>query len=101
MRAGYGRLLTDALAMPRRTVLIFRAGCPARWRLVPFLGQDFFPAVDGSEIRLHMRVRTGTRIEETARITDEVEQEIRRVVGCRAMWPASSTTSACRSAAST
>lgn len=81
VRAGYGRLLTDALAMPRRTVLIFALGCALSMGLVPFLGQDFFPAVDGSEIRLHMRVRTGTRIEETARIADQVEQEIRRVVG--------------------
>ncbi|MBB4198768.1 RND transporter [Rhodoblastus sphagnicola] len=41
------------------------------------LGQDFFPAVDSPSIRLHMRAPTGTRIEETARIADEVDSFIR------------------------
>ncbi|PPQ40266.1 Multidrug efflux pump subunit AcrB [Rhodoblastus acidophilus] len=41
------------------------------------LGQDFFPAVDAPSIRLHMRAPTGTRIEETARIADEVDAFIR------------------------
>jgi len=81
VRAAYARLLAAALAMPRRTMLVFALACAASMTLVPFLGQDFFPAVDGNEIRLHMRVRTGTRIEETARIADGVEGEIRRVAG--------------------
>ncbi|MCW2274674.1 MMPL family transporter [Rhodoblastus acidophilus] len=41
------------------------------------LGQDFFPAVDSPAIRLHMRAPTGTRIEETARIADQVDAFIR------------------------
>nr|WP_315598395.1 efflux RND transporter permease subunit [uncultured Cupriavidus sp.] len=81
VRNGYSRLLAAALAAPRRTVVIFALACAGSLTLVPFLGQDFFPSVDSGEIRLHMRVRTGTRIEETARITDQVESEIRRVVG--------------------
>ncbi len=44
--------------------------------LVPFLGEDFFPAVDGGQFRLHLRARTGTRIEETARLCDLVERSI-------------------------
>lgn len=81
VRGAYGRMLSAALAAPRRTVAIFALACAGSMTLVPFLGQDFFPAVDSGEIRLHMRVRTGTRIEETARITDQVEADIRRVVG--------------------
>jgi len=81
VRGAYGRMLSAALSKPRRTVAIFALGCAVSMALVPFLGQDFFPAVDSGEIRLHMRVRTGTRIEETARITDQVEADIRRVVG--------------------
>jgi multidrug efflux pump subunit AcrB len=45
--------------------------------LVPFLGRDFFPSVDGGQFILHMRARTGTRIEETARLCDQIEQFIR------------------------
>ena len=43
----------------------------------PWLGRDFFPSVDSGQFQLHLRARAGTRIEETARITDEVEQFIR------------------------
>jgi multidrug efflux pump subunit AcrB len=48
--------------------------------LVTRLGQDFFPAVDAGQFRLHLRASTGTRIENTARLTDEVEQVIRQTV---------------------
>jgi multidrug efflux pump subunit AcrB len=44
------------------------------------LGRDFFPSVDAGQIRLHMRAPTGTRIEETARLADEVEVAIRELV---------------------
>jgi multidrug efflux pump subunit AcrB len=43
------------------------------WVLVPFLGQDFFPAVDAGTFRLHVRAATGTRVEETANLVDQVE----------------------------
>jgi multidrug efflux pump subunit AcrB len=48
--------------------------------LYPFLGQDFFPSVDSGQFKLHMRTRTGTRIEDVARICDEVDQTIREVI---------------------
>ncbi len=48
--------------------------------LVFFLGRDFFPTVDAGQFRLHVRGRAGLRIEETARLVDQVEQEIRRSV---------------------
>ena len=48
--------------------------------LVPWLGQDFFPAVDSGQFKLHLRGRTGTRIEETARLCDLVEQSIRQQI---------------------
>ena len=44
------------------------------------LGRDFFPTVDAGQIRLHMRAATGTRIEETARLADDVEAAIRELV---------------------
>lgn len=59
---------------------IFLGFCLLSGGLVFFLGRDFFPTVDSGEMRLHVRARAGLRIEETARLVDEVEQEIRREV---------------------
>ncbi len=48
--------------------------------LIPFLGQDFFPKVDGGQFRLHLRAKSGMRIEETARLVDLVEQRMRSII---------------------
>lgn len=48
--------------------------------LWPWLGSDFFPNVDAGQIKLHIRAPTGTRVEETARLVDEIDKEIRRVI---------------------
>jgi multidrug efflux pump subunit AcrB len=48
--------------------------------LVPYLGQDFFPAVDGGQIKLHVRAQTGTRIEDTTRLCDRVGEAIHRII---------------------
>jgi multidrug efflux pump subunit AcrB len=46
--------------------------------LAPWLGQDFFPSVDAGQFKLHVRARTGTRIEEMAALCDHVDDTIRR-----------------------
>jgi multidrug efflux pump subunit AcrB len=48
--------------------------------LAPWLGQDFFPAVDAGQFKIHLRARTGTRIEETANLCDHVDQTIREEI---------------------
>jgi CzcA family heavy metal efflux pump len=48
--------------------------------LAPWLGQDFFPSVDSGQFKIHVRARTGTRIEETAALCDHVDQTIREHV---------------------
>src|SRR5258707_11773899 len=48
--------------------------------LLPWLGQDFFPAVDAGRFDLHVRMKSGTRIEETARTVDQIEGMIRQVI---------------------
>jgi multidrug efflux pump subunit AcrB len=58
----------------------FLAFCVASFLLVPFLGQDFFPAVDAGVLRLHVRASTGTRIEESAGLIDRIESAIRREI---------------------
>ncbi|WP_321964448.1 efflux RND transporter permease subunit [Paraburkholderia sp. J7] len=80
VRNRYRVLLQAAIAQRRRFVVLWVALCLGSLVLVPFTGRDFFPAVDTGEIRLHLRAPTGTRIEETARITDEVEAKIRSVI---------------------
>ncbi|HEY3654164.1 MAG TPA: efflux RND transporter permease subunit [Steroidobacteraceae bacterium] len=76
----YRGRLEWGLARPRALGLGFLGVCLATAMLVPFLGQDFFPTSDTGEIRLHLRAKTGTRIEETARITDNVETRIRSLI---------------------
>ena len=48
--------------------------------LVPFLGRDFFPAVDSGQIKIHVRAPVGTRIEETERIFSQIQAEIKKVI---------------------
>ncbi len=79
LRGRYHRLLESCLHHRRVFLLVFLAFCVISVViLVPWLGQDFFPAVDSGQFKLHLRARTGTRIEETARLCDLVEQSIQR-----------------------
>jgi len=48
--------------------------------LIPWIGQDFFPKIDSGQFTIHFRAPTGTRIEETARLCDQVEAAIRREI---------------------
>jgi multidrug efflux pump subunit AcrB len=78
VRAGYQVLLTRLVFARRIFVPSFLAVCLCGFLLLPFLGQDFFPSTDSGEFILHIRAKTGTRIEETARLADQVEASIRR-----------------------
>ena len=55
--------------------MLFAVGSVAL--LVPWLGQDFFPSVDAGQFKIHVRARTGTRIEETAAFCDHIDATIR------------------------
>src|SRR5436190_5100545 len=79
-RDGYRNALEWALGIPRVFVTAFLGFCFLSTTLVFVLGRDFFPSVDAGQIRLHMRARTGLRIEETARLADQVNQTIRQVI---------------------
>jgi len=47
---------------------------------LPWLGQDFFPSTDSGQMLLHVRAKSGTRIEETARAGGPRRDSIRRVI---------------------
>ena len=79
-RDAYHSLLEQLVLRRKIFVPAFLLVCVCVFVLVPFLGQDFFPESDSGHFILHVRAKTGTRVEETARLADEVEQYIRTVV---------------------
>ncbi len=79
-RGGYRSLLSLALVHRRVFVTGFLAFIAASFLLVPFLGRNFFPSVDGGQILMHARVQVGTRIEETANQFAAIQKTIRRII---------------------
>ncbi|CAM2139759.1 Multidrug resistance protein MdtC [Pararobbsia alpina] len=81
LRERYHGTLATALANRRAVALAFGVICVGSLcALLPFTGRDFFPSVDAGEIRLHMRAPTGTRIEQTASLADQVESVVKQVI---------------------
>ncbi len=80
IRSAYRGLLETFINHRRIFVVGFLGACLLSFGLVPWLGQDFFPSVDSGAFTLHMRAPTGTRIEETAALCDQVESEIRKQI---------------------
>ena len=80
LRLGYQRLLTTLVHRRFMFVPVFLLLCLSAWALAPWLGENFFPDTDSGQFTLHLRAKTGTRIEETARLADLVENSIRRVI---------------------
>ena len=79
-REGYRKALGIALHSTRLFALCFLCFCGFSGLISFVLGRDFFPKVDAGQIRLHMRARTGLRIEETARLADQVNAVIRETI---------------------
>jgi CzcA family heavy metal efflux pump len=79
-RRGYEQLLETTLEHRGVFVLCFLTFCLLSLGLFTFLGQDFFPQVDAGLLRLHVRARPGLRVEETARLCDEIEAALRQEV---------------------
>jgi multidrug efflux pump subunit AcrB len=79
-REGYRNLLAMALAYRGRFVIGFLLIAFGSFGLYPFLGSNFFPAVDSGQIELHVRPPVGTRIEDAAAIFGEIERTIGQVI---------------------
>ena len=79
-RSGYRDLL--ALALTRRPIFVIGFLCfvGASFALVPFLGRNFFPAVDAGGILMHVRTQVGTRVEESANQFADVQKAIRKII---------------------
>jgi multidrug efflux pump subunit AcrB len=80
LRTVYGGLLAWALHHRGLVVGGFLAFVAVSFMLFPFVGRDFFPSVDAGLIKLHVRGRPGTRIEETEREFARIEDSIRKVI---------------------
>ncbi|HEY0760617.1 MAG TPA: efflux RND transporter permease subunit [Acidisarcina sp.] len=81
LRGGYTSLLNFCLQNAAMFLILFMVFSVGSFALLyPWLGQDFFPSVDGGQFKLHVRARTGTRIEETARLCDEIDGAIREEI---------------------
>jgi multidrug efflux pump subunit AcrB len=79
-RESYRDLLAMCLRNAWKMVFLVVGFSVASLLLFPFLGQNFFPNVDAGRFDLHVRTKTGMRIEETARNVDLIEQMIRKVI---------------------
>jgi multidrug efflux pump subunit AcrB len=79
-RAGYHAVLAWSM-IHRRAVLTVAGGFVlVSLLLVPAIGEDFFPQVDGGQFQLHVRAPSGTRIEQTEILFAGVERAVRRVI---------------------
>jgi multidrug efflux pump subunit AcrB len=80
LRARYLRMLAGVLQHPWRFISVFMLVVVASFGLTPFLGENFFPEVDGGQIRMHVRAQVGTRIEQSARLIGQIDAAIRQTI---------------------
>src|SRR6202030_1519128 len=79
-RAHYRGLLDLCLHNRGKVIAGFFGFTLLSLALAPFLGQDFFPSVDGGQIKIHVRAQTGTRIEETTKLADRIGDAIHKII---------------------
>ncbi len=80
LRDGYARLLASLLKRRFIVSIIAVLVLVLGGAMLVLVGRDFFPAIDGGQIQLHVRAPAGTRIETTERIFQAVEDKIREVI---------------------
>ena len=81
IRGSYRRMLELCIAHSALFIVLFfvlTMGSAAF--LYQYLGEDFFPSVDAGQFKLHVRARTGTRIEDMAALCDRIDNTIREVI---------------------
>jgi multidrug efflux pump subunit AcrB len=79
-RDHYHGLLQSCVKHRKLFAICFLACCVLSFALLPLVGQDFFPRVDSGEFKFHVRAPIGTRIEETANLCDQIENDIRQTI---------------------
>jgi multidrug efflux pump subunit AcrB len=79
-RRGYVGLLQLSVRNRGKVIVGFVGFTLLSFLLAPHLGQDFFPTVDGGQIKMHVRAQTGTRIEETTKLADRIGEAIHKII---------------------
>ena len=80
VRGGYRGALELALRHRAVFVVGFLGFVGASFLLTPYLGRNFFPSVDTGQILMHVRLRVGTRVEESAKQFADIQDAIRSVI---------------------
>ena len=80
LRHRYHDVLGNVLVGGKVFIPVFLGFVLASLLLVPWLGSDFFPAVDAGQIKLHVRGHAGLRVEETARLCEDVGVVVRKII---------------------
>jgi multidrug efflux pump subunit AcrB len=80
IRVAYSGLLHFGLCNRVKLIAGFIGFTLLSFGLAPYLGQDFFPGVDGGQIKMHVRAQTGTRIEETTKLADRIGEAIHKII---------------------
>jgi CzcA family heavy metal efflux pump len=80
VRASYVGMLHRALNGGRGFLIGFMAIVLLSFGLMPMLGSNFFPSVDSGQIAMHVRVPSGSRIEDTAARFDRISREVRHLI---------------------
>jgi CzcA family heavy metal efflux pump len=80
LRLSYQLFLTTVVHRRAIFIPVFLLSCLVVFALVPWLGQNFFPSSDNGQFILHVRAKSGTRIEEVANICDQIEGSIRKEI---------------------
>lgn len=80
VRLFYRGLLDKVLDHPLISIASFLAVYAALLSLIPLIGQDYFPAIDGGQLRMHVAAHAGTRVEVTEHIFKQVEKAVKEVI---------------------
>ncbi len=80
LREHYQKLLAAALDRPMLTLFSFLTFYAISLSMLPLIGEDYFPTIDGGALRLHVSAHSGTRVEETERIFKKVEKALRQTI---------------------
>ncbi len=80
LQRAYTGSLETALGHQAFVLAVAGIFCVLSLTLVFIVGTDFFPHVDTGLMKLHFRAPSGTRIEDTEKMTDQVERRIRQII---------------------
>ncbi len=80
LQEGYGRTLETVMQHRSFTLVVASVLAVISVGLVFYIGTDFFPSVDTGMMKLHFRAPSGTRIEETEKMVNAVENRIKEII---------------------